>query len=170
MLYKYIKKLVTYGLQKGLINEWERMYTTNLLLDIFQEDEYEDVQVEEGEIDLEDTLKHLLDIAYERGIEKEKDIVSRDLLDTKLMNCLVPRPSEVIRKFYELYASSPKEATDYFYKLSQDSDYIRRYRIKKDIKWKTKTPYGELDMTINLSKPEKDPKAIAAAKNAKQMF
>ncbi|RKJ50015.1 UDP-glucose--hexose-1-phosphate uridylyltransferase [bacterium 1XD42-8] len=168
MLYKYIKKLVTYGLQKGLINEWERMYTTNLLLDIFQEDEYEDVQVEEGEIDLEDTLKHLLDIAYERGIEKEKDIVSRDLLDTKLMNCLVPRPSEVIRKFYELYASSPKEATDYFYKLSQDSDYIRRYRIKKDIKWKTKTPYGELDMTINLSKPEKDPKAIAAAKNAKQ--
>ena len=117
--------------------------------------------------ELEEVLKNLLDYACEAGL-LEDSIVYRDLFDTKLMSVLMPRPSEVIAKFRSLYEKSPQEATDYFYKLSKDSDYIRRYRIAKDQKWVTQTPYGDLDITINLSKPEKDPKAIAAAKLAKQ--
>ena len=111
-------------------------------------------------------LGALLDEACKRGII-EDSIVYRDLFDTKLMNCLIPRPAQVQAEFAKRYEVSPKEATDYFYKLSQDSDYIRRYRVKKDRKWKVDSAYGEIDITINLSKPEKDPKAIAAAKNAK---
>ena len=95
-------------------------------------------------------------------------MVYRDLLDTKIMSCLMGRPSEIIRRFWNEYETSPEAATDYFYRLSQDSDYIRRYRISRDEKWVTPTPYGDLDITINLSKPEKDPKAIAAAKLARQ--
>ena len=113
------------------------------------------------------TLAELLDYAVSKGLT-EDSVVYRDLFDTKLMGALMPRPSEVTDKFNELYSVSPKAATDYFYKLSQDSDYIRRYRVEKDIKWVTATEYGDLDITINLSKPEKDPKAIAAAKNAPQ--
>ncbi len=109
-----------------------------------------------------------MDYAHEAGLMPEDDITHRDLFDTKIMSMLMPRPNEVIRKFHELYKNSPQEATDYFYKLSQDSDYIRRYRIIKDQKWVAPTKYGDLDITINLSKPEKDPKAIAAAKSAKQ--
>ena len=166
MLYENIKKLVEYGIATNLMPECERIYTTNLLLDLFQEDEYEDVEIQ-GEIVLEDVLKELLDEAVARNII-EDSIVYRDLFDTKLMNCLMPRPSQVQAEFAKRYEESPEAATDYFYKLSQDSDYIRRYRIKKDRKWKVDSPYGEIDITINLSKPEKDPKAIAAAKNAKQ--
>ena len=112
-------------------------------------------------------LKELLDFAVEKGLI-EDSVVYRDLFDTRLMNCLMPRPSQVIKTFKEKYAVSPKEATDYYYKLSHDSDYIRRYRVCRDMKWVTKTEYGDIDITINLSKPEKDPKAIAAAKLAKQ--
>ncbi len=117
---------------------------------------------------LETILKEMMDYAHAQGILKEDSIVYRDLFDTKIMSMLVPRPSEVIRRFRELYQEDPRKATDYFYKLSRDTDYIRRYRIKKDLKWTTDTEFGELDITINLSKPEKDPKAIAAAKLAKQ--
>ncbi len=166
MLYKNIKKLVEYGVETGLMPACERIYATNLLLDLFGEDEYVDVDIQE-EIVLEDVLKELLDEAVARNII-EDSIVYRDLFDTKLMNCLMPRPAQVQAEFAKRYAESPEAATDYFYKLSQDSDYIRRYRIKKDRKWKVDSPYGEIDITINLSKPEKDPKAIAAAKNAKQ--
>ncbi len=166
MLYENIKKLVEYGVSTNLMPECERIYATNLLLDLFQEDEYEDIEIQ-GEIVLEDVLKELLDEAVARNII-EDSIVYRDLFDTKLMNCLMPRPSQVQAEFAKRYEESPEAATDYFYKLSQDSDYIRRYRIKKDRKWKVDSPYGEIDITINLSKPEKDPKAIAAAKNAKQ--
>ena len=166
MLYENIKKLVEYGVSTNLMPECERIYATNLLLDLFKEDEYEDVEIQ-GEIVLEDVLKELLDEAVARNII-EDSIVYRDLFDTKLMNCLMPRPSQVQAEFAKRYEESPEAATDYFYKLSQDSDYIRRYRIKKDRKWKVDSPYGEIDITINLSKPEKDPKAIAAAKNAKQ--
>ena len=167
MLDKNIKKLVEYGVQTGLIPECERRYTTNLLLEIFQEDDYEDVDIQGEALELEDILKDLLDEAVNRGII-EDSIVYRDLLDTKIMNCLVPRPAQVQREFWDRYQESPEKATDYYYKLSQDSDYIRRYRIKKDMRWKVDSPYGEIDITVNLSKPEKDPKAIAAAKNAKQ--
>ena len=166
MFFQNIKKLVQYGIDTGLTAECERIYTTNLLLDVFQEDNYEDTDITGQEIELEVVLKELLDEAVARGII-EDSIVYRDLFDTKLMNCLMPRPAQVQAEFAKRYEDSPKEATDYYYKLSQDSDYIRRYRVKKDRKWKVDSPYGEIDITINLSKPEKDPKAIAAAKLAK---
>ena len=166
MFFENLKKLVQYGINTGLTPECERIYTTNLLLELFHEDNYEDVDIEGKEIELEEVLKVLLDEAVARGII-EDSIVYRDLFDTKLMNCLMPRPAQVQAEFAKRYESSPVEATDYFYKLSQDSDYIRRYRIAKDRKWVVDSPYGEIDITINLSKPEKDPKAIAAAKNAK---
>ncbi len=166
MLFENIKKLVEYGIQTGLTPECERVYTTNLLLEVMKEDNYEDVEIDAENIILEDVLKGLLDEAVARGII-EDSIVYRDLFDTKLMNCLMPRPAQVQRAFDEAYAVSPEAATDYYYKLSQDSDYIRRYRVAKDMKWKTASPYGEIDITVNLSKPEKDPKAIAAAKLAK---
>ena len=166
MLYKNIKKLVEYGVQTGLTPECERTYTTNLLLEIFKEDDYEDVSIEGEELDLEQILKALLDEAVARGLV-EDSVVFRDLFDTKLMNCLLPRPAQVQKTFWEEYEKSPEAATEFFYKFSQDSDYIRRYRVKKDMKWKVDSPYGEIDITINLSKPEKDPKAIAAAGAAK---
>ncbi|MDD6810432.1 MAG: UDP-glucose--hexose-1-phosphate uridylyltransferase [Lachnospiraceae bacterium] len=169
MIQTNIRKLVQYGLQTGLIEEADKIYTTNRLLELFQLDELEDSEEVSMSVDeLEDVLSEMLDYAYEQGILTENGVVYRDLFDTKIMSMLVPRPSEVIRTFHEKYEVSPKEATDYFYKLSQDTDYIRRYRIKKDQKWISATKYGDLDITINLSKPEKDPKAIAAAKNAKQ--
>ena len=167
MLYKNIKKLVQYGIDTGLTPECERIYTTNLLLDLFHEDSYEDADIVGEEIELEVVLKDLLDEAVARGII-EDSIVYRDLFDTKMMNCLMPRPAQVQAEFKKYYEVSPEEATNYFYKFSQDCDYIRRYRVKKDRKWKADSEYGEIDITINLSKPEKDPKAIAAAKNAKQ--
>lgn len=167
MLFENIEKLVQYGIDTGLTPECERIYTRNLLLEMFHEDAWEEVSASGQEIVLEDVLGELLDEAVERGII-EDSIVYRDLFDTKLMNCLMPRPSQVRSEFAKRYEVSPEEATNYYYKLSQDSDYIRRYRVKKDRKWKVESPYGEIDITINLSKPEKDPKAIAAAKLAKQ--
>ena len=161
-----IKKLVDYGISTGLVPECERIYTTNQLLSLFKEDNYEEPVGEYLNTQLEDALRNLLDEAVKRGLI-EDTITDRDLFDTKIMNCLMPRPSQVQDKFWSLYEKSPEEATDYFYKLSQDSDYIRRYRIVKDKKWKVDSEYGKIDITINLSKPEKDPKAIAAAKNAK---
>ncbi len=167
MLSKNIKRLVEYGIASGLTPECERLYTTNLLLELFHEDSYEEVSIDGESLELEDILKELLDEACEREII-EDSIVYRDLFDTKMMNCLVPRPAQIQETFAKKYEVSPREATDYYYKLSQDSDYIRRYRVKKDRKWTVDSPYGVIDITINLSKPEKDPKAIAAAKNAKQ--
>lgn len=168
MLYEAIKKLVQYGIQTGLTPECERIYTVNLLLELFGEDNYEDTPCDLENIVLEDILKELLDEACRRGII-EDSILHRDLFDTKLMNTLMPRPAQVQAQFWEKYKESPRSATDYYYKLSQDSDYIRRYRINRDIKWTVDTEFGTLDVTINLSKPEKDPKAIAAAKNAKAL-
>lgn len=167
MLQESIKKLVQYGIDTGLTPECERIYTTNLLLEVMKEDEYLDPDCDLSQIVLEDVLADLLDEAVARGII-EDSIVYRDLFDTKLMNCLMPRPAQVQEKFAKTYEQSPQAATDYFYNLSQNSDYIRRYRVCKDKKWTVDTKYGTLDITINLSKPEKDPKAIAAAKNAKQ--
>ena len=167
MVYEAIKKLVTYGMETGLISEEEKIYSTNLILDVLKLDDYEEPGENYEKVELEPVLKELLDYAVEKGLI-EDSVVYRDLFDTRLMNCLVPRPSQVIKTFKEKYAVSPEKATDYYYKLSRDSDYIRRYRVCKDMKWVTKTEYGDIDITINLSKPEKDPKAIAAAKLAKQ--
>ena len=175
MIQTDIRKLIQYGLKTGLVPKEDKIYTTNRLLELFELEELEDLdeaalaEVEAiGEGDLEEILSSMLDYAYEAGILKENGVVYRDLLDTKIMSILLPRPSEVIRRFRELYKEDPKAATDFYYKLSCDSDYIRRYRIARDMKWLAPTEYGDLDITINLSKPEKDPKAIAAAKNAKQ--
>ena len=165
MLSEQIAALVQYGISSGLLPECEKIYTTNLLLDLFREDEYTEPETVPEE-SLETILKNLLDEACRRGII-EDSITYRDLFDTKIMNCLTPRPSQVQQTFWQKYQESPEAATDYFYKLSQDSDYIRRYRVCKDQKWKVDSEYGEIDITINLSKPEKDPKAIAAARNSK---
>ena len=159
-LCRLIGELAEYGVKTGLIPESERNYAINLLLDIFHEDAYEANETK-GE-ELEDILKGLLDIAVDKGLIVDS-IVNRDLFDTRLMNAITPRPGEVIRKYQELFARSPKDATDWFYKFCGDSDYIRRYRAKKDVKWTVDTDFGVLDITINLAKPEKDPKAIAAA-------
>ena len=166
-LYENIAALAQYGIETGLIDECERDYVTNLLLDIYKEDEFEKPEVCPKNVELEPVLKELLDIAVQRGL-CEDHVVSRDLFDTRLMNTLTPRPAEVNRMFFEKYAESPLAATDFFYKFSQDTDYIRRYRLCKDIRWVYSCKYGDVDLSINLAKPEKDPKAIAAAKSAKQ--
>ena len=169
----FILDLVEYGIFTGLIDEEERIYSTNLLLDVMDLDSYDEPEgyskpdfSDRGEA-LEIILKNLTDDAVSRDVTAD-DQISRDLFDTRLMNCITPRPSDVRKKFKELYSDSPKKATDWYYDFSCNTDYIRRYRIKKDLKWKSPTDYGDLDITINLSKPEKDPKAIAAAKNAPQ--
>ena len=168
MLSHYIEKLVEYGLSKELIIEDERFYSRNLLLDMMGESEF-DENDKEGKEDptLPEILEYLCDEAVKRGII-EDSITFRDLFDTKLMNAITPRPHEVNRTFWEEYKRSPEASTDYFYKLCRDINYIRTDRIARDMRWTTDTPYGTLDITINLSKPEKDPKAIAAAKNQKQ--
>ena len=166
MINTYIAALAAYGLKTGLITADDRIFAINSILAALGLDDYEEPE-NIPDMELEEILKGLLDFACSKNIIADS-IAYRDLFDTKLMACLTPRPSEVIARFKADYAVSPVTATDNYYKLSRDTDYIRRYRIAKDIKWKTETEYGELDITINLSKPEKDPKAIAAAKNAKQ--
>lgn len=168
MIQDDIRQLTAYGIETGLVPKEDEIYTINKLLELFELDELEDPSGKEQDNDLESILGRMLDYAFEKGILKENGVVYRDLFDTRIMSMLMPRPSEVIREFQELYAQDPGKATDFYYKLSCDSDYIRRYRIKKDMKWLAATEYGDLDITINLSKPEKDPKAIAAAKTAKQ--
>ena len=162
---RYLASLAQYGIDRGLIEECDRTWAINQLIDALGLHSYEDA--EPAQAPLEEILKVLLDDAVERGA-CEGDVTSRDLLDTKLMGILTPPPREVRSKFAELYAKSPREATDWYYGFSQDTDYIRRYRIQKDVRWLAATEYGDLVITINLSKPEKDPKAIAAAKNAPQ--
>lgn len=169
MIYEAIRNLVQYGIETGLLEKEDGIYARNQIMDVLGMDEYEEPVRPAEMISLEDTLKEILDFAAENGRLEHNSVVYRDLFDTKIMNCLMPRPSEVTKKFWKIYEEqSPEAATEYFYKLSQDSDYIRRYRVCKDMKWVTKTEYGDLDITVNLSKPEKDPKAIAAAKLAKQ--
>ena len=164
-VYTYIAALVQYALNKELIEPCDKTFMINQLCAALQLDSYE--AAEAGSLPLEVILNGLLDDAVARGV-CGADITSRDLLDTKLMGILTPLPREVRSKFNRLYVEDPKLATDWLYKFAQDTDYIRRYRIQKDLRWKTVTEYGNLDITINLSKPEKDPKAIAAAKAAPQ--
>ena len=161
----YLTALVEYGLKTGLIQDCDRTYIINQLLMTMGLDSYEEEAA--PSMELEDILAGLLSDAVSRGVI-EDNITAKDLFDTKLMGVLTPMPREVRAMFAALYAEDPQKATDWYYTLSQDTDYIRRYRIKKDLRWKTATEYGDLDITINLSKPEKDPKAIAAAKAAPQ--
>jgi len=168
MINQYIAALVKYGLDCGLIEPIDEIYTTNLVLELLKLNDYDRPNVIH-DLSLEEILSAICDYAYEHNIIGENSIVYRDLFDTKIMNCFLPRPSEVARTFYEKYNNTPAEATDYYYKFSQDSNYIRRYRTEKDIKWVVDSKYGKIDITINLAKPEKDPKAIAAAGLAKQV-
>ncbi|MBR1478297.1 MAG: UDP-glucose--hexose-1-phosphate uridylyltransferase [Lachnospiraceae bacterium] len=170
MIHDYVRRLTEYALATELIHEDDVIYTVNRIIEALGIDEYEgELPTKPDSVpELEPVLKGLLDYAYAKGLI-EDSIVYRDLFDTKLMGLLVPRPSEVISRFKAIYDNDGAlAATKYYYDLSRNSDYIRRYRIKKDMKWTASTEYGELDITINLSKPEKDPKAIAAAKLAKQ--
>ena len=167
-----VRKLVRYGIRRKLIGREDAGYAANRLFDIlrvepsvsFHFEEKEGEQIKEEAESLDEILGILLDDAICRGIIEES-ITDRDLLDTRLMEVLTPRPSEVIETFWEKYEDDPEDATDYFYRLAGDTNYIRTERVAKDQKWVVSTQYGDLDMTINLSKPEKDPKAIAAAKN-----
>ena len=159
-----ISNLIRYALEKGLIQPEDTICATNSLLEVLKKDSYEPVETE-GEIDLAKTLDELCDYAAENGLLENNSVVYRDLFDTALMGRLTPMPREVIAKFKSLYDEDAKKATDWYYDLSQNTNYIRRDRIAKDMQWKTETDYGTLDITINLSKPEKDPKAIAAARN-----
>ena len=160
-----VSKLATYALRTGLIEESEYTWAVNTILDVLKLDGYTDPGQEWGDIELAPVLEELLDDAHARGVLAENSVVYRDLFDTELMGRLTPRPAQVIGKFQDLYREDPRKATDWYYKFSQDTNYIRRDRIAKDMQWKAETEYGELDITINLSKPEKDPKAIAAARN-----
>lgn len=166
MINSYIKALISYAAQKGLIEESDKTYCTNSILYLLKENAYDD-SCEKADGEISEILDALCDYAAEKGII-EDSITYRDLFDTALMGALTPRPSQVIEKFGALYEKSPKEATDFYYKFSGDTNYIRRDRIKKDMKWLYESDYGTIDITVNLSKPEKDPKAIAAAKNAPQ--
>lgn len=161
----YLACLVHYGLEKKLIEPCDEVYIINQLLQGMQLDSF--AAAAPLDISLEETLNGLVDDAVARGV-CEGDITSRDLFDTRLMGVLTPAPHEVRAKFSALYAESPEKATGWYYNFSQNTNYIRRYRVEKDVHWKTATEYGELDITINLSKPEKDPRAIAAAKKAPQ--
>ncbi|MGO5050159.1 UDP-glucose--hexose-1-phosphate uridylyltransferase [Dysosmobacter sp. Sow4_B12] len=165
MIHQYIADLAGYALQTGLMEEADFTWAVNSLCQALDLDTWEERTPRERP--LEETLAGILDWAEAQG-RIDGGVTGRDLLDTKLMGILTPRPSQVIREFEARYAQSPETATDWYYQFSQDTDYIRRYRIKKDVKWVAPTPYGDLDITINLSKPEKDPKAIAAAKLAPQ--
>ena len=160
-----ITKLVDYAVQEGLVEENEYIWAVNTILDVLKLDDYTPVPWDHQQVELAPVLEALLDDAWERGVLTENSVVYRDLFDTEIMGRLTPRPSEVIDKFQKLCARDPKRATDWYYEFSQSTNYIRRDRIAKDVQWKAPTEYGELDITINLSKPEKDPKAIAAARN-----
>ena len=162
----YIDSLVSYAMNTGLAEPVDHQVLTNRLLDLLRLDDYTPSQEPQSE-NLEQILAGILDYAVEKGL-CDDGITARDIFDTRIMGAVTPMPREVIRTFRDLYAKDPVAATDWYYKFSCDTDYIRRYRIAKDMRWKYDSQYGQLDITINLSKPEKDPKAIAAAKNAPQ--
>ncbi len=165
MIYQSIDRLVSYALLTGLIQKEDKAYAINKIIKLLDIDAYEPTGAEcKSEDELSQILAEILDYAGEKGIVDRESIVACDLFDTELMDVLTPYPSAVISEFWKRYAENPRKATDYLYKLSGDSNYIRRDRVAKDIKWTVDSEYGEIEMTINCSKPEKDPKAIAAAR------
>ncbi|MDO4286884.1 MAG: UDP-glucose--hexose-1-phosphate uridylyltransferase [Eubacteriales bacterium] len=163
MVNQSIKALVAYAENNGLIEKADEIWAINRILEIIGIDDYDEPEIV-PDMSLTEILDNLCDFAYKNGILKENSIGYRDLFDTKIMGAITPMPSQIRRKFNELYIQSPQAATDWYYKFNQDTNYIRRDRIAKDVKWIAPTEYGDLDITINLSKPEKDPKSIAAAK------
>lgn len=166
MIESTIRKLICYGKEHNLFTARDEIYVTNRILETLNLDSFGCTENYQN-VDLEETLRDVLDYAVKKGII-EDGVTARDLFDTKIMGLMLPRPSEVTDKFYSLLKESPEKATEYYYDLSKSSDYIRTYRVKRDLKWKAESEYGELDITINLSKPEKDAKSILAEKNAPQ--
>ncbi|MCM3574461.1 UDP-glucose--hexose-1-phosphate uridylyltransferase [Mesobacillus subterraneus] len=165
-IYHEIENLIAYGMKEGLLEKEDKIYARNRILAVLKIDDWDDSAANmENNLDLTSTLNKILDWAADQGLLESNTITERDILDTEIMNCLLPRPSEVVREFNLRYENSPKKATEYFYHISNASNYIRKDRIKKNKHWKTMTPYGEIDITINLSKPEKDPKEIALLKD-----
>ena len=162
----YIDSLVSYAMNHGLAEPCDHVVLVNRLLDLLHKEDYVPTEEPQSE-DLEEILAGILDYAVAKGL-CDDGITAKDIFDTRIMGAITPMPREVIRTFKEKYARNPVESTDWYYKFSCDTDYIRRYRIAKDMRWKYPSEYGEMDITINLSKPEKDPKAIAAARNAPQ--
>lgn len=159
-----INQLINYGLENQMISLYDVDYSINMLLDLFKLDCFERTTVEK--IDYYLLIEDMLDYAVKVGLI-EDNITERDLFDTKIMNCIMPRPSEVVNKFYQLYDENKQKATQYFYDLSIHSNYIRKARTDKNIKFSHYYKYGDIQISINLSKPEKDPKEIAKAKLAK---
>ena len=165
-IYREIKRLIQYGLKHELFTKDDEIFIRNGLLDVLNLDEYEDFEIDDENLNTPtEILGNILDYAFNNGILESNSPIYRDLLDTKIMGVLMPRPSEVIREFYNRYKESKESATSYLYNISKACDYVRTDRIAQNLVWKSRTEYGDLDITINLSKPEKDPKAIAAAKN-----
>ena len=167
MIYRLIDELVCYGMKNGLVDKADEIYTRNCLLELFEMEEYKESGFSQDTRPLNVILEELMKIACERGILKEDTITMKDLFDTRIMGLLTPPPSIVRKTFADKYGVSPKEATDYYYAFSQATNYIRKDRIARDEKWVTETLYGPIDITINLSKPEKDPRDIAKAGKAK---
>ncbi|MFQ9310556.1 MAG: UDP-glucose--hexose-1-phosphate uridylyltransferase [Paraclostridium sordellii] len=166
-IYTDFERLINYGLKHELFLEEDKVYIRNSLIELFNIDEYTIPTEVLGDDNLEDIMNNLLDYAYEKNILESNTSVYRDLLDTKIMSLLIPRPSEVTKEFNKRYKKDKVSATDYLYNLSKSCDYVRTNRIAQNINWKTNTEYGDIDITINLSKPEKDPKAIAKARELK---
>ena len=169
MINEYINELVAYGLNQGLVDPEDEVYVTNRLLELFQLTEHEGTAKEvRSERELSQILNDMLEYAYRQGMLEEETITEKDLFDTKIMGILTPNPSVVRRQFWDKYSISPKAATDFYYQFSQATNYIRKDRIAKDEKWTANTEFGAMDITINLSKPEKDPCDIAKAGKAKK--
>ena len=166
-VYAAVGALANYAISHGLAEETDRYCLVNALLEKLGLDDYETV----GDVPfagLDDILDTLVDYAAGQGLLKSESITGRDLFDTALMGVVTPRPSDVVKTFQSLYGESPEKATDWFYQFSQDTNYIRATRVAKDIRWSVPSEFGDIDISINLSKPEKDPRDIAAAKTAKQ--
>ena len=169
MINEYINELVAYGLNQGLVDPEDEVYVTNRLLELFQLTEHEGTAKEvRSERELSQILNDMLEYACRQGMLEEETITEKDLFDTKIMGILTPNPSVVRRQFWDKYSISPKTATDFYYQFSQATNYIRKERIAKDEKWTANTEFGAMDITINLSKPEKDPRDIAKAGKAKK--
>lgn len=168
-IYKEINNVIEYGIKNNLIDELDKIYIRNKILEVLKLYSFEvSEDVEDKEVEnIERTLDNILDWAVEKGLI-ENNITERDLLDTKIMGVIIPRPSEVIKEFNRIYKESPIKSTDYYYNLSKKSNYVRTKRVEKDLKWKVETDMGNLDITINMSKPEKDPKEIEKALKIKQ--
>ena len=163
-----IVELVQYGIESGLVEPCDRVYCINKLLELFLEDSY--IEPEEGgntARPLCDILSDMCDYGVAKGLVDEDTVARRDLFDTKIMGLITPAPSAVRRDFESKLSGSPKAATDWYYDFSQNTNYIRKDRIARDVKWVTPTRYGDMEITINLSKPEKDPRDIASAGRAK---